>query len=83
MNNEHSNCAACPFKAGDKLCRNIKGKSLPFCPSKDEDSLLKKSLKEYEKSDIHEFAKQSAVQEGEGYIHAETTEKVIPSKSRM
>jgi uncharacterized metal-binding protein len=83
MNNKNSNCAECPFKIDDKLCKNINGHFLPSCPTKEKDSLTQTSLKKYDKTNIHEFAKQSAIQEGEGYTPTKCNNKVKPSKSRI
>ncbi len=63
------NCARCPFDMSDRLCKKEGGKAPPFCPTKNKEELIERSLKEYEKPNVMEFARQSSIQEGEGYGH--------------
>ncbi len=66
-----TNCAKCPYHWSKKLCYDPDGKNLPYCPTKHEQALLKKSLQEYQKPEIFEFAKQASIQEAEGYQRLE------------
>jgi uncharacterized metal-binding protein len=67
MKNDQSNCAKCPFDMPERLCKKEDGKSPPFCPTQNKPELYDKCLKEYEKPDVLEFARQASIQEGEGY----------------
>ena len=81
--NMNSSCAKCPFKPSDKLCKDKQGKALPFCPTRDKQDILQKSLAEYDDPEINEFAKQSAIQEHENYIKSENSNHLKPTKTRM
>jgi uncharacterized metal-binding protein len=84
MKNESPNCARCPYKITDRLCREEEGKAPPFCPTKNKQELIKNCVSEYKASDILEFARQSSVQEAEGYTNRELGyERVKPSKTRI
>ncbi len=78
-----SNCARCPFKPSEKLCRDKQGKALPFCPTRDTEEVLKNSLTEYDDPKIREFAKQSAIQEHENYAKVKNSDSLKPTKTRM
>lgn len=67
MEENNSTCARCPFKISDRLCRNANGKAPENCPTLNKKALTQKAIKEYQKPDIHNFAKQASIQEGEGY----------------
>ncbi|MCF8070574.1 MAG: DUF1847 domain-containing protein [Desulfobacterales bacterium] len=84
MKSSSSNCAKCPFKVSDRLCKNKDGKAPDFCPTKDMTALVEKSLTEYKDPDIAEFAKQASIQESEGYTNKELGyEHTRPAKSRI
>jgi len=84
MKNKEPNCAICPFKMSDRLCKNEDGKAPPFCPTKNKQALTRECLNEYRKADILEFAKQAAIQESDGYTNREQGyEHLRPSKSRI
>jgi len=61
------NCALCSFKISDRLCRNSEGKFPLECPTANKENLTQRAIKEYEKPEIHNFAQQASIQEGEGY----------------
>ena len=65
------NCAQCSIKTDDRLCRKSDGKSPEGCPTKNKTELTKEALKEYKKPEIYNFARQSSIQEGEGYSQKE------------
>ena len=67
MKDELPNCAKCPFNMSDRLCKKEGGKAPPSCPTQNKSELFEQCLKEYEKPEILEFAKQSSIQEGDGY----------------
>jgi len=84
MKNEHPDCAQCPFKVSERICRTDDGKAPLSCPTKNKASIIDESIKEYEKSDILEFAKQASIQEGEGYGDKELGyEHIKPIKPRI
>ena len=61
-------CAQCPIKIPHRRCMREDGKAPPNCPTECKPGLLAKTLKEYERPEIQEFARQASIQEGEGYI---------------
>jgi len=60
-------CARCPFEMAQRLCKIEGGKSPENCPTKTKQAIIEKSLKEYEIPEVKEFARQSSIQESEGY----------------
>ena len=84
MENKVPECAICPFKMPDRLCKKEDGKAPPSCPTRDKEYLIKNCLNEYAKADILEFARQAAIQESEGYANRELGyEHLRPSKPRI
>jgi uncharacterized metal-binding protein len=68
----------------DRLCRNEKGKAPPFCPTQNKPDLIERCLHEYNMPDILEFAKQSSIQESDGYAYRDIGyEHVKPLKPRI
>jgi len=66
-NSEWPNCAQCPIKFADRLCKVENGKAPPFCPTQNLRELIDVSSTEYDKSEILQFARQASIQEAEGY----------------
>lgn len=66
MKDDLPNCARCSFKMSERMCKIEDGKAPPYCPTQNRRELFKQCLKEYEKPEILEFAKQASIQEGEG-----------------
>ena len=85
MAKQPANCARCPFKIADRLCREAQGKSPDFCPTANLQELVGQSLDEYRThDDLHEFARQASIQESSGYgNHDQGYENVRPIKSRI
>lgn len=84
MKEEMPNCARCPYKASERLCRKEDGKAPEFCPTRDMQKLVEESLKEYDSPGICEFARQASIQEAEGYMNRELGyERVRGSKTRI
>ncbi len=84
MENEIPNCARCPYKSSDRLCRKENGKAPSFCPTINRTDLAEKCMTEYESPDIHEFARQATIQEAEGYLNRELGfEHIRPLKARI
>jgi len=82
--NDSPNCAKCSYPISERLCRKENGKSPQNCPTANKAELTIKSLEEYAKPEVYNFAKQSSVQEGEGYGLKELGyEHVKPVKPRI
>jgi len=71
MKEDSPNCAECPVNIADRLCRKEEGKAPPSCPTINKGELIKNCLEEYEKPCVLEFARQSSIQEGQGYEQKE------------
>ena len=82
---KHAACATCSYKASERICRREDGKHPETCPTVNMPELIGQSLREYmEKPEICEFARQAAIQEGEGYDNRELGyERVRTCKSRI
>jgi uncharacterized metal-binding protein len=67
--NADAQCAQCPGSMRDKACTSEKkkGKSTKGCPTVSKKTLLSRAVKEYGKTNIHEFARNASIQEGECY----------------
>ena len=84
MKEFESTCARCTIKLSERICRNPDGKSLPNCPTRDKQQLLKMSQEAYEKPAVTEFARQASIQEAEGYSNRELGyDFVRPAKPRI
>lgn len=85
MHNETPNCAQCPYKSSDRICRTEDGKSPDFCPTRNMPELVEQSLKEYNNNPaICEFTKQASIQEADGYMNRDLGyEHVRASKTRI
>ncbi|MBN1999082.1 DUF1847 domain-containing protein [candidate division KSB1 bacterium] len=85
MSNEAPNCARCPYKPSERLCRNEDGKFPGFCPTRNMSELVEQSLKEYKNNlGICEFARQATIQEGDGYSNkGHGYEEIRGSKTRI
>ena len=84
MKNELPNCARCPYNNTDRLCRKENGKAPSFCPTRNKSDLIESCLDEYKMSDNLEFARQSSIQEADGYIEREKGYgHVKPAKPRI
>jgi uncharacterized metal-binding protein len=71
MNKQNPRCARCTIKKSERICRNEDGKSFAGCPTLNEQELLNRALELYEQPALLEFARQSSIQEGEGYSNRE------------
>ena len=60
-------CARCRIRITDRLCRSQDGKHPANCPTDLQAELCGTVLTEYERSDVHRFARQASIQEGCGY----------------
>jgi len=72
MQEETPNCARCPYKISDRICRTNEGKAPDFCTTKNMSACVEQSLEAYNKDDgVGEFAKQASIQEADGYMNRE------------
>ena len=79
-----SGCARCQLASSTRLCRSPDGKSPGFCPTREKKALTAEAAKEYQKTEIREFARQASIQEAECYADREKGyDKVSPSKPRI
>jgi len=79
-------CAKCTGLREEKACSDEKGKgkSARGCPTVSKRTVLAQALKEYRKKDIHEFARNASVQEGECYAGRDKRPYVLhPVKPRI
>ncbi|WP_136795900.1 DUF1847 domain-containing protein [Desulfosediminicola ganghwensis] len=85
MQTDTPNCAQCPFKASDRLCRIEEGRFPESCPTMNMTDLIKKSLEEYNDTNGNcNFARQAAIQEATGYQGRDLGyERVRAAKTRI
>ncbi|MCD6306655.1 MAG: DUF1847 domain-containing protein [Deltaproteobacteria bacterium] len=83
MKDERSpECAMCPFK--DRICQSKEGKAPESCPTINYREVISKAEKEYEKPEIHEFARMASIQESECYSNRHIQPYVLhPVKPRV
>lgn len=85
MESSYPQCARCPYKPSDRLCRTEDGKAPDFCPTKNLEATRQKSLEMYENDEhLCEFARQASLQESSGYQFREKGYAMVrASKSRI
>lgn len=64
-------CASCPFSWKDRACRKPGGKYPENCPTILKENLREEAIKLLKEKDWFNFAKESSIQEGEGYTDKE------------
>jgi uncharacterized metal-binding protein len=75
-------CAKCGMRL--KACRSPQGEAPPFCPGVADAALVQRATCEYEKPQIHEFARQASIQEAECYTGRDLRPYVLhPMKPRV
>lgn len=78
------NCARCPFKPDERICRTPDGKYPDNCPTVRKEPLVEKARAEYRRTANAEFARQASLQERDGYSHRELGyARVRPAKPRI
>jgi len=78
------NCAACPFKPTDRLCKTAAGRHPDNCPTAAVGDLQTGVLAEYGREPVYTFARQASLQEKDGYANREKGyENVRPAKPRI
>jgi uncharacterized metal-binding protein len=84
MTSKYPQCGQCPFKKDDRLCRNQTGKSPENCPTELYQKAVQQALAEMHKPENINFARNAAIQEGEGYGNKELGyEHLQPIKPRL
>ena len=84
MQTTSPNCARCPFKPGDRICKTENGKHPDNCPTILKADLTKKVLEEYKKEENYQFARNASLQEKDGYSNRERGyARVRPAKPRL
>jgi len=84
MENTYPQCAKCPYTPQDRICQNEDGKAPPFCPTANRGAVLQEAIKEFNKPEILNFAKQASLQEADGYADRELGyAKTRPLKPRL
>ena len=79
-----SACAECDLAPREKICLNPEGKGGKHCPTLIEKGLCGEAGREYDKTDIREFARQASIQEGACYIDRDRKPYVMhPTKPRI
>ena len=75
-------CAKCPVE--DKICLVEDGKGPKFCPTKNYRKTIERTMREYEKSQVREFARLASIQEAECYTNRHIQPYVLhPVKPRV
>ncbi len=78
------NCARCPIKPDERICKQEGGKHPGNCPTVIRADLAAEVLKEYTRVENAEFAKQASLQERDGYSNRDLGyAKVRPTKPRI
>ncbi|HWQ62267.1 MAG TPA: DUF1847 domain-containing protein [Negativicutes bacterium] len=79
---DQGKCALC--KVATKICREPGGQGPAFCSTKLYTEAIAKAAAEYDKPDIHEFARQASIQEASCYIDREAEPAYLfPVKPRI
>jgi uncharacterized metal-binding protein len=60
-------CARCPYDPQERICNQGGGKAPPFCPTVNRPGVIEAALREFDRPDIREFARQASIQEATGY----------------
>lgn len=77
-------CAACQVAMIDKLCLDAKGQPGKGCPTLTRDDLVSEAVREYDRDDVHEFARQASIQEADCYANRHEKPYVMqPTKTRI
>lgn len=84
MKKEIPGCARCSFQPSERICQSEDGKAPPYCTTINHAGVIEEALKEFQKPEIREFAKQASIQEGSGYADRERGyDHVRPLKPRI
>jgi uncharacterized metal-binding protein len=79
-----SACAYCQIAKEEKICLVEKGRGPKFCPTLNRIDVVKEAMREYDKKEIREFARQASIQEGECYANRDKKPYIrFPVKPRV
>jgi len=79
-----STCAVCDIPLRERICTNPDGKGSKGCPTILKKNLVEKARREYIKEDIHDFARNASIQEGECYADRDKAPYLLhPVKPRI
>lgn len=82
--NNAPNCARCSIKISDRICRTESGRNPSNCPTVNQKELCRQTLQQYHDEGMFEFARQSSLQEKDGYSDRERGyANVRPAKPRI
>ncbi len=77
-------CASCPFNWKDRACRKPDGKYPKNCPTILKKDLCDKAIKLLKEKGWFDLARESAIQEGEGYVNKDKGYDFLrPIKTRI
>ena len=77
-------CACCELERDERVCITKDGTGSKGCPTLTRKQVLKEANKEYEMSEVGEFARQASIQEAECYANRHQRPYVMqPSKPRI
>lgn len=77
-------CGSCKIKRPQKICASKEGRGPAGCPTLSREDVLAEARKEFEKPEIHEFARQASIQEAECYANRRPGPYVMqPTKTRI
>ena len=79
-----SQCAKCSISSDERACRVEGGEGPAFCPTIHMEPVIERARQRYQHPDIREFARQSSIQEAEGYANRDAKPFVrYPIKPRL
>jgi uncharacterized metal-binding protein len=77
-------CASCGHEAMQKICMDDEGLSSKGCPTLAYDNVFAEADKEYDRSEVREFARQASRQEADCYANRHQRPYVMqPTKTRI
>jgi uncharacterized metal-binding protein len=77
-------CASCGLETRERICYSDGGKGSKGCPTLTRKEVLVEADREYELTEIREFARQASRQEAEGYANRHERPYVMqPAKTRI
>ena len=77
-------CGSCDLERNDRICIKEGGRASKGCPTLTHKETLEEANREYASEEIAEFARQSSIQEAEGYANRHQRPYIRqPSKTRI
>ncbi|SHJ30466.1 Uncharacterized metal-binding protein [Malonomonas rubra DSM 5091] len=79
-----SHCALCNVAVAERACKITPGKGPASCPTQQHDDLKENAFASYQNEELCEFARQSSIQEAEGYTNRDKSyAELKPVKPRI